>query len=169
MPARFAASAENVATPEAAATVLVPLMVALPLGVVAIAVVQALSENAERLTLRLEVVTVFPWASCTRSTGCAESADPAVAVLEGAVEKASFVADPAEILKAELVAEVNVPEVAVRVYPVPDLSMLRPVKLAWPEAAFIVAVPESVPAPGFVPIARVMLAVEVVTVFPFAS
>src|SRR3954470_3945490 len=42
-------------------------------------------------------------------------------------------------------------------------------KLATPALAFAVAVPESVPPPGLVPIATVTLAAELVTVFPNAS
>jgi hypothetical protein len=73
------------------------------------------------------------------------------------------------ILKAELVAAVSPVEVAERVYPVPDLLMLRPVKLLTPDAAAPLAVPERVPADGFVPIATAIVAADVVTVFPFAS
>src|SRR5438045_6349611 len=42
-------------------------------------------------------------------------------------------------------------------------------KLATPFTADTVVVPDSVPPPGLVPIATVMLAVELVTVFPNAS
>src|SRR5882672_2442696 len=42
-------------------------------------------------------------------------------------------------------------------------------KVATPLTADTVAVPESVPPPGLVPIATVMLAEELVTVFPNAS
>src|SRR5947207_2926984 len=42
-------------------------------------------------------------------------------------------------------------------------------KLATPALAFAVVVPESVPPPGLVPIATVMLADELVTVLPNAS
>jgi hypothetical protein len=47
--------------------------------------------------------------------------------------------------------------------------MLRPVKVATPLTAATVAVPESVPAPGLVPIASVTEAVDEVTVLPCAS
>jgi hypothetical protein len=45
----------------------------------------------------------------------------------------------------------------------------RPEKVAIPLAAEMVVVPERVPEPGFVPMARRMDAVEEVTVFPYAS
>jgi hypothetical protein len=44
-----------------------------------------------------------------------------------------------------------------------------PEKVATPEIAETVVVPERVPDPGFVPIAKVIDAVDVVTVFPYAS
>jgi hypothetical protein len=47
--------------------------------------------------------------------------------------------------------------------------MLRPVKAATPELAFLVVVPLKTPPPGFAPIATVIEAVEVVTVFPKVS
>src|SRR4051812_1060595 len=47
--------------------------------------------------------------------------------------------------------------------------MERLEKVAIPATAATVAVPDSVPPPGLVPIATVMLAVELVTVFPNAS
>src|SRR5579885_233212 len=61
-----------------------------------------------------------------------------------------------KMLKAELVAPVSAPDDAASVYPVPTLLMLRFGKEATPLAAATVAVPESVPPPGFVPIATVM-------------
>src|SRR5512132_4378816 len=47
--------------------------------------------------------------------------------------------------------------------------MERLENVATPVTADIVVVPESVPPPGLVPMATVMLAVELVTVFPNAS
>jgi len=90
-------------------------------------------------------------------------------VLEGAVEKASFDADPKVILNAELVALARPVEAALSVYEFPDLLMLKPEKLACPETAFTVRVPASVPPPGFVPMAIVTGALDEVTVLPFAS
>src|SRR5258706_10139800 len=47
--------------------------------------------------------------------------------------------------------------------------MERLEKLATPALAATVVVPESVPLPGLVPMAMVMLALELVTVFPEGS
>src|ERR1700674_724561 len=47
--------------------------------------------------------------------------------------------------------------------------MLMPGNVATPATAFCVAVPDRVPPPGFVPIARVTALVAVVTTFPCAS
>ena len=47
--------------------------------------------------------------------------------------------------------------------------MLRPVKTATPELAFLVVVPVNTPPPGFDAIAAVIEAVEDVTVFPKPS
>ncbi len=70
-----------------------------------------------------------------------------------------------------LVAEVSVPLVAVKVYPVPARSILSPLKVAMPLTAVTVFVPERtaplVPVPDVM--ARVTGAVELVTVLPLAS
>jgi hypothetical protein len=47
--------------------------------------------------------------------------------------------------------------------------MLRPVKAATPELAFLVVVPLKTPPPGLDAMATVIAAVEVVTVFPNVS
>ena len=73
------------------------------------------------------------------------------------------------MLNAPLTAAVSVPDDAVSVYPVPTLSMLRPLNVATPLTASTVVVPESVPPPGFVAIARVTSPVKLITVFPSAS
>ena len=58
----------------------------------------------------------------------------------------------------------NIPvEVAFKVYPVPILLILKPVKVATPFTALTVAVPAKVPLPGFVSIASVIGAVLVFT------
>lgn len=57
---------------------------------------------------------------------------------------------------------------AVSVYPVPALSTERPEKVATPELAERVAVPDKEPELGLVPMAKLMLAEEEV-VFPPAS
>src|SRR5512143_2092102 len=51
----------------------------------------------------------------------------------------------------------------------PALSMDRLENVATPLTAATVVVPDSVPPPGLVPMATVMLAVELVTVLPNAS
>ena len=85
------------------------------------------------------------------------------------VVKASLDAAPSVMLNAALVAETRPGELAIKVYPVPDLLMLRPENVLTPATAAPVVVPERIPADGLVPIATVMAAVEVVTGFPFAS
>src|SRR5262245_16767540 len=94
---------ENVATPAFAATVVVPESVPPP-GLVPIASVM----------LAVEVVTVFPNASCT--TACTDGliATPAVALV-GCAAKASLLADAGLMLKAELLAPVSAPEAALSV------------------------------------------------------
>ena len=143
----------KVATPLTALTVLVPASVPLE-GLVPIAtVIEA-----------LELVTVLPPASCTATltAGLIESA--AVALL-GCIVKASL----RVILKVKLVAWVKGELVALRVYPLPALSILRLLKVAIPLAALIVLVPDNVPLDGLVLIATVIDALEVVTVLPLAS
>ena len=49
------------------------------------------------------------------------------------------------------------------------MSTERPLNVATPFVAVTVAVPLSVPLPAFVPIATVMLALDDVTVLPYAS
>ena len=60
-------------------------------------------------------------------------------------------------------------DTAVRVYPLPALSIERVEKTATPLTALTVVVPESVPPPGFASMARVTWPVAEVTVFPLAS
>lgn len=144
-------------TPEEALTVVVPESVPPP-GFVPIAT----AIDA------VDVVTVLPRASVTATVTAGEIDVPAVAVV-GCWTNASFDAAPAEMLNVELVALVSAPDEALSVYPVPDLLIERPEKVATPLTALTVAVPESVPPPGFVAIATVIDADEVVTVFPPAS
>ena len=54
-------------------------------------------------------------------------------------------------------------------YPTPDLEMVRFANCAIPDAAATGFVPDRVPAPGFAPIASVMLLVAVETRLPPAS
>src|SRR5438132_597514 len=65
----------------------------------------------------------------------------------GWLVKASWVAVPAVMLKAVLVAPVSPLLDAARVYPVPDLLMDRSLKVATPPDAATVSVPDSVPPP----------------------
>src|SRR3954465_10626116 len=143
---------ENVATPPAAATVSVPDSVPPP-GLVPMATVM----------LALELVTVLLKASCTVTCTAGAIATPAVAVA-GWTVKASFEADAGLTLNPAEVAPVSDADAAASVYPVPTLSMDRLEKVATPPVADTVVVPVSVPPPGLVPMATVMLAVELVTV-----
>src|SRR3954466_13505654 len=104
---------ENVATPAAADTVVVPDSVPPP-GLVPIATVM----------LAVELVTVLPNASCTATCTAGAMATPAVALV-GWTMKASLEAAAGLMLNADDVAPVSPPEVAVSVYPVPDLLMDR--------------------------------------------
>jgi hypothetical protein len=72
-------------------------------------------------------------------------------------------------VKAPLVAGRRLPAVAVSVYPAPALLMLRLEKFATPFTGVTVVVPESVPPPGLVPIATVIVPVAVVTVLSTTS
>ena len=81
-----------------------------------------------------------------------------------------MLAMPAAMLNAVLVADASVPEVAVSVYPVPSMSMLSPGRVAMPETALIVTVPERVPpGPALFAMARVIGAEDPVTILPAAS
>lgn len=119
-----------------------------------------------KVTLPAKEVAVL--LSASFAIRLALNAVPAVAV-DGTRVQANWVAAPAAILKVVLVAVARPVEVAERVYPLPDLLMFKPEKVATPEVAASEAVPERVPAAGFVPMATAIVAVDVVTVFPFAS
>ena len=73
------------------------------------------------------------------------------------------------MVKLELVVPVSPVADATSVYPVPDLLMLRFEKLEAPLEAATVVVPDSVPLPGFAPIATVMFPENPVARFPPAS
>src|SRR3954471_14960696 len=94
---------ENDATPLTADTVAVPDS-APPPGLVPIATAM----------LAVEVVTVFPNASCTATCTAGLIATPAV-VLDGCTVKASLLAAAGLMLKAVLLAPVSAPEAAVSV------------------------------------------------------
>src|SRR6185369_3926562 len=94
---------ENVATPATAATVVVPDSVPPP-GLAPMATV----------TLAVELVTVFPNASCTATCTDGLTAAPAVALV-GCTANATFEAAAGLMLNPEEVAPVRAPEAAVSV------------------------------------------------------
>ncbi len=153
---------EKVATPELAAWALAVQVTLAPLVPVPLVMVS--------VTLLASLVTVLPLLSCTVTTGWLVKEMPPVELL-GWVLNTSFVAVPAVIEKALLVAAVTVPSAAVSVYPLPDLSTAQPAKLASPELAslgFVVQV--SVAPLGPLPESvRVTKLPYVVTVLPPAS
>jgi hypothetical protein len=150
---------EKVATPAAAATGFV-VQVSVPApGFVPMA----------RVMMFVAVVTVFPPASRIVTTGWVAHAVPPVPPL-GCTANPNCVAGPTVTLKAALVAPVNPVADAVKVYPVPILSIRQNANVATPAVGargFEVQV--RVPAPGFVPMDSVMLFDADVTVFPPAS
>src|SRR3989441_733693 len=148
-------SVENVATPALAATVAVPESVPPP-GLVPIATLM-FPENP---------VAVLPLASCAVTSTPGVIGAPAT-VFVGWTLNTSAAAVPGVMSNAALVA-LPAP-VAVSVYPGPALLIDRLVKLATPPAAATVAVPDSVPPPGFVPIATVIFPVNPVAVLPLPS
>src|SRR5207244_10437714 len=79
---------------------------------------------------------------------------PAVVGL-GCVVKASWVAGPGTTSNAALRTVDRLDAAADSVYPVAARSIARSEKVATPFTAVTVAVPESVPPAGFVPIASV--------------
>src|SRR5438034_602391 len=150
-------SPEKVATPVTAAWVSVPASVPL-LGFVPIATV----------IFPVNPVAAFPFPSWPLSLPAALPASPAIVVL-GCTLNTNCVAVPAVMLNAVLVPVTGPGALAVSVYPVPTLSIDRPVNVATPPDAAWVAVPDKAPPDGLVPIASVTLPVNPVTVFPFAS
>src|SRR3989441_1040702 len=148
-------SVENVATPALAATVAVPESVPPP-GLVPIATLM-FPENP---------VAVLPLASCAVTSTPGVIGAPAT-VFVGWTLNTSAAAVPGVMSNAALVA-LPAP-VAVSVYPGPALLIDRLVKLATPPAAATVSVPDSVPPPGFVPIATVIFPVNPVAVLPLPS
>src|SRR5438128_4625926 len=147
----------NVATPPAAATVVVPDS-APPPGFVPSATV----------TFAVNWVAVFPCASCAVTCTAGVIGAPAV-VLDGWTVNTSCVAAPGVILNGVLVPVGRPVAAAVRVYPLPVLLTLKPGKEATPPTAATVAVPASVPPPGLAPSATVTLPVNAVAVLPCGS
>ncbi len=93
---------------------------------------------------------------------------PAAAAV-GCTVNASRAARPGMMLKGALDAPASPGAAAVRVYPVPALSMLTSVNVAIPFTVVRVMVPAMVPPPGFVPMPIVTTTGAVPTVFPKAS
>src|SRR5512146_260392 len=121
-----------------------------------------------REMLVVAVVTRFPPASRTSTWTAGAMATPP-AVLVGCTRNARLAAGPTATLKAADVAAVRPVVFAVRVYPVPALSIVSVLKLATPPTAATLTVPPRVPLFGLVPTARVTLFVAAVTRFPPAS
>src|SRR5437773_8826066 len=139
---------EKVATPLTAAWVSVPASVPL-LGFVPIATVM----------FPVNPVAVFPLPSWAVTSTAGVIAVPAVVVL-GCTLNTNCVAVPAVMLNAVLVPVTGPGALAVSVYPVPTLSIDRPVNVATPPDAALVAVPDKAPPDGLVPVSIVTLAVN---------
>src|SRR5256886_10373501 len=147
----------NVATPPAAATVVVPDS-APPPGFVPSATV----------IFAANWVAVFPCASCAVTCTAGVIGAPAV-VLDGWTLNTSCDATPGVILNGVLVPVGRPVAAAVRGYPLPVLFTLKPGNEATPPTAATVAVPASVPPPGLAPSATVTLPVNAVAVLPCGS
>ncbi len=105
-------------------------------------------------------------ASRTRTAGATLSENPVRPVCP---LPAATTTVPPVMVKAALVAWGSAPEAATSVYPVPALSIRKSANVTMPATAERVSVPESVPPPGFAPIAIVTPAVNAVAVFPKGS
>src|SRR5205814_2028154 len=110
----------------------------------------------------------FPLPSWAVTSTAGVIAVPAVVVL-GCTLNTNCVAVPAVMLNAVLVPVTGPGALAVSVYPVPTLSIDRPVNVATPPDAAWVAVPDKAPPDGLVPMASVTLPVNPVAVLPLAS
>src|SRR5580765_8990951 len=122
---------ENVAVPRNALRVAVPLRVPV---------------TDETIVIELPARTTgFPPASCTCTWIDGENVCPTTLPLLGPTMKTNRLALPGRMSNPGLVAPVSPPAAAVSVYPLPDLSIERPGKLATPFTAVTVTVPERVP------------------------
>src|SRR5439155_26017008 len=119
-------------------------------------------------TAPLKPVARLPKASRLSTTTAGEIGWPATVVL-GCVRNDSEAAAAGVMSNPLLVAELSAPELATSVYPVPTLSMDRLENVATPPDAAALAVPESVPPPGLLPMATLTVAEDEVTRFPNAS
>ena len=150
-------TAENVATPATALTVVVPLRTAPP-GFVA----------KVRVTVPENVVIALPLVSCTATTGAGVIGCPAT-VLPGEVLNASWLALPATTLNGDVVALASEPLDATRVKPVPSRFTESPANVATPLTAFTEVVPLSTAPVAFPPSAMLTAPLNVVAVLPFSS
>ncbi len=150
VPAVSTFNPENVATPFTAFTVDVPD------NVPALRVNEIESDD---------VVTVFPNASCTVTTGCVANAVPATVDTDGCVVNASRDAVAKVMSNVLDVAPVSDPDNADNVRPVPAVSTFNPLNVATPLTALTVAVPDNVPELTD----TVTDAVELETLLPKAS
>src|SRR5438046_614724 len=130
---------QNLATPVSGATVFVPAKVPLLVFVPIAAVIFPVNPFPARRSPDLAV---------TSTAGVI--AVPAVVVL-GCTLNTNCVAVPAVMLNAVLVPVTGPGALAVSVYPVPTLSIDRPVNVATPPDAAWVAVPDKAPPDGLVP------------------
>src|SRR6267378_2588742 len=89
--------------------------------------------------------------------------------LSGSIVKASRLGGPGVMSKVALVSGVRGPALATSVYPVAALCRFKSAKVATPFTAATVFVPESVSAPGFVPIVIVTESAAVDTRLSYAS
>ena len=116
----------------------------------------------------------MPNESCARTVTAGVTFCPATVSI-GCCTNVTEFTGPAVMLNALLTTTPGVVDtvdpVAVNVYPVPALSIDRPLNVAWPELVFTatVAVPLSVPPPGLFWIASVTVCAVPVTVVPFTS
>jgi hypothetical protein len=156
VPALSIDKVENVAMPAAAA------IVAVPDSVPALALVPIVTVT---FPVKLVATLSFRSSAVTWTAGMLEPA----AVFTGWTVNASFAAAAGVMVNAFEVAWDAPPEVAVSVYPVPALSMLKSLNVATPATAALVSEPDRVPELGFVPMPTVTLPVNVVTVFPATS
>jgi len=115
----------------------------------------AVPDAMDAVTTTPAWATALPRTSTSCSPGCGESGTPLPAAPGGEVEKMSWLAAPAPTLNAELVAEERLPDVAVKVYPLPGRLIERFEKVAMPFTAATLRVPERVPPPGLAPRAMV--------------
>src|SRR2546425_992667 len=150
-------AAENVATPPTAATGPPPDSVPPP----------ALVPMAS-VTLPVKPVAVLPFASRAVTSIAGVMLAPAT-VLVGCTVNTRVAAVPAVILNAVLVPVAGPVALAVRVYPVPTLSIETGGAAARPSTATSGAAASIDPPPALVPMASVTLPVNPVAVLPFAS